>query len=250
MRAISRFARHCSVSDDAQARRAFRHGRRANGANVIAMRLHARRKRHGAGVGADDDRLHLRSRRRDAAAALQLAPGESDARLQRGARDRRPPRTIFSAARTQAATSGEGAVAKMKLRQRLTRKSRKTRGRQTSAPETPSALPQVCSVIDVLAPLEARGEPAAARPVDARRMRLVDEKKGVVTRGDAQQIVERRDVAVHAVKAFDDDPRPAPSAPFRASALIACLERVDVIMWEAIGSARATGACPHGRWRG
>ena len=51
--------------------------------------------------------------------------------------------TILSAARQAAATAGDGAVEKMKLRARLIRKSISTRDPAMYPPETPSALPSV-----------------------------------------------------------------------------------------------------------
>ena len=95
----------------------------------------------------------------------------------------------------------------MKFRQRLIKNRRSTRGKQTSAPERPSALPQVWRVT-TLSRSPAMRQPTPARPQHAGRMG----RRSAETRRDGRrsgQGFERRDVAVHAVEALDDDPNAA-----------------------------------------
>ena len=77
---------------------------------------------------------------------------------------------------------------------------------------TPSALPQVCSVTTFVAAFELGAEAAAVGAEHAGRVRLVDDQHAVVAVGDGDEIGERRAVAVHAVEAFDRDPRRARAA--------------------------------------
>ncbi len=71
-------------------------------------------------------------------------------------------------------------------------------------------------------------------------MRFVDDQHAVVTRGDRQEIVERRAVAVHAVEALDGDPRRS-RAPRRAPILDRVLERLRIVVacFGALGLAHA-----------
>ncbi len=65
---------------------------------------------------------------------------------------------------------------------------------------------------DVFRPFQIGGEPASARSEHAGCVRLIDQQHRFVSRRDRCQIGERGAVTIHAVQAFDRDPRAASAA--------------------------------------
>ena len=163
-------------------------------------------------VRADDDGLNLAPRSCDARRP-QRGAGARDTRPERGAAIlcafKDPERGADRGGEQGRGRGRENEIAAA-VHEKLPQRARQAEERARE----PQGLAASVQRDDVLAPLELMRKPASARPIDARRMRLVDDEESVIALGERGERCEWGAVAVHAVKAFNDDPEP-PGARMR-----------------------------------
>ena len=178
------------------------------------MRLHPLRQGQRPFVGADDHRLDMRARRLGVREAPQ---GFAHAPHPLGQRGAAVVRALDNAERGADRGGEQGRRRRREdevsaaIDQELTQHARQTDQRAGKTERLAASVKRD----DVVPPLQPMRQPTPARPQHAGRMGLVDQQKRAMTPGDPGQGFERRDVAVHAVEAFDDDPNAARPAGVR-----------------------------------
>ena len=130
-------------------------------------------------------------------------------------------------------------------------KSQRTRWARDESPGDAERLAAGMDGDDIAPPFVGSGETTSLRPVDPRGMGLVDDEKSVVPVGEADEVGERGEVAVHAVEAFDHDEDLATSAR-RAPGHNRALDGAGVVMGDfaPFGAASACALMDAGMHQG
>ena len=194
---------------EAQARGALGDGRRADPLGEDAAlqqplaELHRplrRRRPRPARSGSRAAGRQPLGRRAPRAASPRSPAGARPARARPRAAPAPPPR--------RRATGGGGAVEKMKGRAVLSRYSTISRaGADVGAVGAERLAERADDEVDLAAQPRGGDRAAAARPDRAGRVRLVDHQPAAVAAGQLDQLLQRRDVAVHREDAVGDDQR-------------------------------------------